>query len=896
VDPEEPRGLSAELATARLQAEGPNELPAARPRQWGAILVDVLREPMLLLLTATGAIYLVLGDLQEALVLIASIGFIIGLTFYQAQKTERALERLRDLSSPRALVIRDGERRRIAGRDVVRGDVVLLAEGDRVPADGVLLTSAHLAVDESLLTGEAVPVRKLSGDRLRELGRPGGDDLPFVYSGTLVVRGHGMAEVLATGARTELGKIGKALQTLEPEVTRLQRDTGRIVRVIAAVAIALSLLVAVVYGLTRGVWLDGLLVGLTLAMAIIPEEFPLVLTVFLALGAWRLARSQVLTRRVPSVETLGSATVLCVDKTGTLTFNRLAVQKLWAAGQFYAVPAAATALPDAFHELVEFGILASQREPFDPVDRAFKALGDRALARTEHLHADWTLIREYPLSPALLALSHVWRAPAGDRYVIAAKGAPEAIGALCHLNPADTAALSRAVAALADDGLRVLGVARAYFQGDPLPGDQHDFAFELLGLVALADPIRPSVPPAIRECHAAGVRVVMITGDYPGTARQIARQIGLEPLDAILTGADLETMDDAELRRRVRTTNIFARVVPEQKLRLVTALKTNGEVVAMTGDGVNDAPALKAAHIGIAMGDRGTDVAREAAALVLLDDDFASIVRAIRQGRRIFDNLQKAMGYLFAVHVPIAGMSLLPVLFQWPLVLLPVHVVFLELIIDPACSVVFEAEPEEADVMRRPPRDLHEPLFDGRTIALCLLQGAVVLLVVLAVYLLTLYRDQGEDQARALAFATLIVGNLGLILTNRSWSRPILATLRAPNAALAWVLAGALLALGLVLYVPFLRSLFHFALLHPADLAICLVGGAFSIVWFEALKLGGGRLGWAPAGRAVSKSDGGETEAAEERRGVAGEVLAGGGDVGAFPEVQEGDGQIAEGG
>jgi Ca2+-transporting ATPase len=534
---------------------------------------------------------------------------------------------------------------------------------------------------------------------------------------------------------------------------------------------------------------------------------------------------------------LGAATVLCVDKTGTLTLNQMTVRRLSARGEAHDVRDPTAPLPEPFHELVEFSVLASQRDPFDPMERAIKELGDRALAHTEHLHDDWVLVREYPLSPELLALSHVWRSPGGQEYVIAAKGAPEAIADLCHLDTAAAGALARQVEAMAADGLRVLGVAKAAFREPHLPRTQHDFAFELAGLVGLVDPVRPTVPGAIQECYAAGIRVVMITGDYAGTAQHIAREIGLEPLDAVVTGPELDQMSDAEMQRRIRDVTVFARVVPEQKLRLVSALKANGEIVAMTGDGVNDAPALRAAHIGIAMGGRGTDVAREAADLVLLDDDFSSIVRAIRQGRGIYDNLRKAMAYLLAVHVPIAGISLLPVLFRSPLVLLPAHVVFLELIIDPACSIAFEAEPTRADVMRRPPRSVKEPLFSPRTVGLSWLQGGSVLLIVLAVYLVTLYRGQGELEARAMTFSTLIVGNLALILTNRSWSQTILATLRLPNRALWWVVGGALAALGLVLYVPFLRELFHFGVLHPEDLAICLAAGVVSILWFEGLKL-----------------------------------------------------------
>jgi Ca2+-transporting ATPase len=831
-------GLSENEAAERLRSDGPNELPTTRERSLLAIAAGVAREPMFLLLLVCGAIYFFLGEAQEAFMLFGFVVFIATITLYQERKTERTLEALRDLSSPRALVIRSGHQKRIAGRAVVREDIVVLVEGDRVPADAVLLSTTSLLTDESVLTGESVPVRKIAFDGSSKLVRPGGDDLPFVYSGTLVVQGQGYARVLETGAQTELGRIGKALQTIETEATPLQKEMGRLVRNLAIFGLSLCVLVTVVFGLTRANWLHAILAGITLAMAILPNEFPVVLAIFMALGAWRISRQQVLTRRTPAIETLGSATVLCVDKTGTLTMNQMKVGKLFACEQFYDLKAhARDELPEDFHQLVEFSILASQRDPFDPIDRALKELGNFYLAGTEHIHDDWSLVREYPLSQKLLALSRVWQSPDGADYVIGAKGAPEAIADLCHFDESQLQDLSAPIATLANEGYRVLGAARSRFKQANLPIEQHDFDFEFLGLIGLSDPIRPSVAAAIRECYSAGIRVVMITGDYPGTAMNIARQIGLVPADEVVTGPELSLMTDAELQRRIAYVNIFARVVPEQKLRLVSALRADGKIVAMTGDGVNDAPALKAAHIGIAMGERGTDVAREAADLVLLNDDFSSIEQSVKLGRRVFDNLKKAMAYLVAIHVPIAGMTLIPVLLRWPLVLLPVHIAFLHLIIDPACSVVFEAEPEETDIMRRPPRDPRDRLFSRRTLALSFFQGLGVLVILVAIYGIALRRGQGEAEARALAFTTLIIANLCLILTNRSWSRTVLATARSRNPALWWVVGGALVFLGLVLYVPFLRGLFLFARLHWDDLALCLSAGVVSVLWFEVFKI-----------------------------------------------------------
>ena len=834
------QGLTEQEVMERLAQDGYNELPSAKKRSLLHIVFEIVREPMFLMLIACGLLYLFLGDVEEALMLLGFVFVVIGITLYQEQKTERALEALRDLSSPRALVIREGQQQRVAGREVVRDDIVLVSEGDRVPADAVLLSGTNLSVDESLLTGESVSVRKKAWDGVQAMGRPGGDDQPFVYSGTLVVKGQGITQVQATGPRTEMGKIGKALQVLEIEETNLQQQTGKIVRNFALVGLSLCVLVVVVFGLTRGDWLKGFLAGITLAMATLPEEFPVVLTIFLALGAWRISQRQVLTRRVPAIEMLGAATALCVDKTGTLTLNRMTVTHVAVDHEVYGIQSKQVSLPEHLHVVVEYCLLASPTDPFDPMEKAMKELGGRTLVNTEHLHKDWSLVKEYPLSEKLLAMSRVWRSPDGHDLIIAAKGAPEAMADLCHA-PRDAArmqTLEEQINAMANQGLRVIGVARAQFRADELPDEQHDFDFEFLGLLGLEDPVRPGVPEAVQECYTAGIRVLMITGDYPLTAQNIARQIGLKPIDQIITGPELDQMTDDELKERIRTTCIFARAVPEQKLRIVQALKANGEVVAMTGDGVNDAPALKAAHIGIAMGGRGTDVARESAALVLLDDNFASIVQAVRMGRRIFDNLKKAMTFIFSVHIPIAGMSLIPVLLgdKWPLALLPVHIVFLELIIDPACSVVFEMESDEADIMRRPPRRLQDPLFGQQMILTGLVQGVGVLAVVLAVYAFVLSRGLGEFEARMMSFATLVIANLGLILTNRSWTRPIVAMLRVPNPALWWVVGGAAAFLALALGIPFLRSLFSFGPLHIWELGFIAVAGTTSILVSESVK------------------------------------------------------------
>ncbi|MFH1285156.1 MAG: cation-translocating P-type ATPase [Candidatus Micrarchaeota archaeon] len=839
---ESQHGLSESEARVLLKRDGFNELPSDNERGLLKIIFEVMREPMFLLLVGGSILYFILGDVHEAILLAGFVLVVIGITLYQERKTEHALQALKNLSSPRALVIRDSVQKRIPGREIVLGDILVLEEGDRIPADATILSCSNLQIDESLLTGESISVRKSAvlGNVSPKLAKPGGDGLPFIYSGTVIVKGHGIARVHATGMRTELGKIGKALQKIDVERTPLQKETDVLVSKLAIVGLFLCVLVAIVYSLTRGSFIHGLLAGVAMAMAMLPEEFPVVLTVFFALGAWRMSQRNVLTSRVAVIEALGSATVLCVDKTGTLTMNRMAVKKLFASNSFYSFNKIETQIPENFHELMEFSILASQRNPFEPMEKALKGMGEQTLARTEHLHSDWSLVREYPLSESLLAMSHVWKSPGGKDYIIAVKGAPEAIADLCHLSESEQSALLARVHELANEGLRIIGVAKANFKEANLPREQHNFEFQFLGLIGFEDPVREGVHASLSECYEAGIRVIMITGDYPGTALNIASQIGLSGKNLIM-GSELDKMSESELKARINETSIFARVVPEQKLRIVGALKSNGEIVAMTGDGVNDAPALKSAHIGIAMGERGTDVAREASSLVLLDDAFSSIVEAVRMGRRILGNLKKAMAYIIAVHIPIAGMSLIPVLFNLPLALLPVHIAFLELIIDPACSIVFEAEREEKDAMKKPPRDPKKPIFGGKTFRISILQGVGILLIMLVLFLASLYRGNSEAEARTISFVFLVFANLALILTNRSWSRTIPETLRAPNKALWGVLLGALAFLALILYVPILRTFFRFAPLSPADLALCFACGFASILWFELMKFANAR-------------------------------------------------------
>lgn len=837
-------GLSSAMAADRLKSDGYNELPRPDQRGFLRILIEVLRQPMFALLIGGGIVYLLLGDRIEALLLLMFAGLSVMITIVQETRSEKVLEALRNLASPRALVIRDGKRILIAGREVVRDDLMVISEGDRVAADATLQWSQDLLLDESLLTGEAVPVRKLALDSSAKtvdqtvMPEPGGEDLPYIFAGTLVVRGTGKALVHATGIRSEMGKIGRALGSIETEQPRLQRQIQSFVRVFAIIGVLLGGLTVLLFGLLRGSWLDAMLGGIAIGMSLLPEEFPLVLAVFMAMGAWRISQARVLTRRASAIEALGATTVLCTDKTGTLTENRMTVVSILSEDASWHQDGK-TPISDKIRETLKVALFACPREPTDPMDMAVHALAETQIGPGKASFARAGLIRAYGLRPDLFAVANILSSADDGNGTAYAKGSLEAIVELCQLSADRLVKIREQLDTLAGDGIRVLGVARASIidvsQEQNLPESPRGLNFEYVGLIGFADPLRANVPAAVAECRAAGIRVLMITGDYPATARAIGLQAGLDSTE-VLTGDDIETMSDDILAMRVKSTSIFARIRPNQKLRIVQSLKANGDIVAMTGDGVNDAPAIKAAHIGIAMGGRGTDVAREASAIVLLDDDFGSIVKTIRLGRRIYDNLRKAIEYIVAVHIPIAGLALLPLLLGLPLILTPIHIAFLEMVIDPACSVVFEAEEEEDDVMQRPPRDPESPLLLPKRILWAALQGLIALAILAGIFITAAHMGMPEPDLRALVFTSLVLINMGLILVNRSFKSSLVRAFLRPNRSLRILLGSVTAFLAIAVFWRPAQLLFHFGRLHWNDLAVCGIAGFFSLLLLESIK------------------------------------------------------------
>ncbi|MBC7537455.1 MAG: cation-translocating P-type ATPase [Bacteriovorax sp.] len=819
-------GLSLALILQRQEKEGLNELPSSKPKKIYSFFFEVLKEPMVYLLLGCGIVYFFLGDHQEAIMLLAFLFLIIGITIIQETKAGRALEALRELSSPRALVLRNGKKIRIAGREVVREEIIFLSEGDRVPADSTLISGTNIAIDESLLTGESVPVAKKIEEK--------------IFASTTVIRGQGIAVVDDIGSNTQIGKIGSSIQQIEIISTRLEQQTNKLVKRLAWLAFFLCALVVIVYSVTHHNWIEGSLIGLSLGMAILPNELPAVLTIFFAMGAWRLSKRSVLTRKISAVENLGSITVLCVDKTGTLTLNQMAIQKIYSQKKLIDLSDSnVLSLPEEFHETLEFGILASRKDPFDPMELAFTSAGLKFLKGSEHLHHDWNLEKEYPLSPELLSITHAWKPNSGGGFVIGAKGAPEAIIDLCHMNEIQTNITKQKAEEMASLGLRVLGVAKSRIETSQLPSKQHDFEFSFLGLIGITDPIRAGIQESISECHSAGIRVIMLTGDHPLTASSIAKKIGLQNPTQVITGTQMESLSDVELVELTKNMSVFSRVMPSQKLRLVDSLKKAGEIVAMTGDGVNDAPALKSAHIGIAMGGRGTDVARESSAIVLLDDDFSSIVEAIRTGRRVYTNIKNALIYLFAIHIPIAGMSVLPVLLGLPLVLLPAHIALLHLIIEPASSIAFEVEPASSDSMTKKPRSPSEPLFNNEIWHSSLLRGTTLFAALASVYFIALGRNHGEEDARTLVFSTLILSNTFLIFLSRGSNISLKSKFKnKPNNVVMWLTVASIVMLGFALYLPALRAVLRFSFLHPIDVLICTLVSIASTFFSELLLVG----------------------------------------------------------
>jgi Ca2+-transporting ATPase len=803
-------------------AHGSNVFLAANSSGLWSTLKEVVTEPMFLLLLAACALYFGMGQLTEAVALVVALLAVSGISVYQSLRSDHALAALRELTQPQARAWRNGALASVPIEELVVGDAVLLEEGSRVPADGTVDAANDFAVDEAILTGEAVPVAKAPGNA--------------VFAGTSAVSGSAWLTLTAVGAGTEFGRIGSSLGAISTEKTPLQVQVSQFVRRMAWVGLGAFVLVWGVNYARSGDWATALLFGLTLAMSILPEEIPVAFSSFMALGAARLSRAGVLTKQPQTVESLGSATVICVDKTGTITQQGMRLAQLYD-GATDALVALPGPLSDSAAAVLAYARWASETEPFDFMEKAIAeafAAANPALAALVH-----PMVHEYPLAGTPPMMTHLRRAPNGA-LLVAGKGAVEHILAVCRPAAAVAARVREVTQQLSAQGLRVLGVAQAQSPAEGVfPAEQDDFAWSFLGLVALENPPKANAAGVIQSFTRAGIRVKMITGDFPETAQAIARQVGLPGADTLLTGPEVLALDDATLRQRVPATAVFARMFPEAKLRVVNALKANGEVVAMTGDGVNDGPALKAAHIGVAMGRRGTEVARQAASLVLVDDDLGSMVTAIAQGRRIYQNLQKAISYIVSIHLPIILTVTVPLLAGWKFANLlgPVHIIFLELVMGPTCSIAFENEPAEAGQMLSAPRPRGATFLGGRELGRSLAQGLGIAAAVLGVYYAAMRLGRPVGEVRTLVFATLVGSNIVLTLVNRSFTQSVWRTLGVPNRLL-WLMLGLTLALLLVaLWVPAARGLFGFVPVPLAELGWCGLAALLGAGGLEIYKL-----------------------------------------------------------
>jgi Ca2+-transporting ATPase len=823
-------GLSIEEAKRRQQQYGKNELSPQNKENFFKKILHILCEPMFLLLIVAAVIYFILGEPRDGAIMLIFVVGIISIDVIQEWKTDKTLNALKDLSAPHIMVIRDGKEQQILSADLVPGDLMMIHEGVKIPADGVVIRCADLCVDESSLTGEAEGVWKIPTQNAQPTQDYWRKD--YCYAGTLVTQGTAVVEVDKIGGQTEYGKIGLGVASAPQEDTPLQKQTGKLVKTCAVIAGVLFVLVAVFTWLNipdhmfTDRLIESILSGVTLAMAMIPEEFPVILTVFLSMGAWRLAKKKSLVRKLPSVETLGAVSVLCVDKTGTITMNQMTVQETWVAN-------------GSEQTLLETMGLGCETDAYDPMEKAMLSYCEEHGIQKDNLFSN-EFVTEYAFTNELKMMGHVWRKD--GNLVIAAKGSPERILTICQLTEEERAAAEKKIMELSAKGLRVIAVATQSPENDEqIPAVITDCHLTLLGLIGLADPPREGVKEDIAVCNRAGVRVVMITGDNGITASAIAKKVGIPGSDQIITGDMLEAMSDEELREAVKTVSIFSRVIPEHKMRIVKAFQENGEVVAMTGDGVNDAPALKYADIGIAMGKRGSEVSREAADLILMDDNFTTIVETVKDGRRIYDNIRKAVGYVFTIHIPIALASLLaPFLGIAPtaLMLLPLHVVLLEVLIDPTCSIVLERQPAEEDIMERSPRNPKEKLLTGKVLAKSVLQGLFVFAASFGSYYMTLAGDPANAPvARAMGLAVIMLANLFLVQVNSSDHDFVFHSVkRLIKDKVMWAVnIGTIVLLALILYSP-ISGFLKLAPLSGQQLLLSFLLAAVSVLWFELVK------------------------------------------------------------
>lgn len=817
------KGLSTESVARSREEFGKNESVYKKENRFFVALKTIAKEPMVILLVIASLIYFISGKTGDGIFLTLAIVLVSGISLYQDSRSRNALDKLKNLTQPNCKVIRNGKVEEIKSEDLVIGDNLIVEEGAFITADGLIIHANDFSVNESILTGESLAVYK---DKTEENN--------LIFQGTTVASGLAVAIVTAIGNETKLGKIGKSLEGIKEEKTPLELQINNFVKIMV---IAGGIVFLIVWGINyfRSLNIvDSLLKALTLAMSILPEEIPVAFTTFMALGAWRLMKMGVVVKQMKTVETLGSATIICTDKTGTITENKMSLAKLYAwTSRKIADPN--KELSEDEKELITLSMWASEPIPFDPMEIALHDAYSKLTSMDER--PDFKLVYEYPLAGKPPMMTHVFENNEKKR-IISAKGAPEALIKVCGLSPAETQVIEQTITILAKEGYRILGVGETKFDENNFPSEQQLLKFEFKGLVAFYDPPKKNIQTVLESFYKAGIGVKIITGDNEATTAAIAKQIEFIGYNKTITGDQLMRLTDEELRAKVIDTNIFTRMFPEAKLKIINALKAENEIVAMTGDGVNDGPALKAAHIGIAMGKKGTEIAKQAASLILVEDDLSKMVDAVAMGRRIYSNLKKAIQYIISIHIPIILTVFIPLALGWsyPSIFSPIHIIFLELIMGPTCSIIYENEPIEKNIMQQKPRPFSTTFFNWKELVTSIVQGLVITLATLCTYQMAVLRGYNESLTRTMVFTVLVSANIFLTLVNRSFYYSVLTTIKYKNKMVLLIILSTIIASALMLYVRPFELFFQFESMSLLQIASCIVIGFFSVIWFELPK------------------------------------------------------------
>ena len=822
-------GLSkVEVEQSRMQ-NGLNSTEHQKKNNLLSSIIEMIKEPMFLLLLTATSIYFITADYGNGIFMAFAILLVSTISLYQESKSRNAIEALHKLTQPKSKVIREGELIEIPSEEIVLGDCIQCEEGTFIPADGAILQSNDFSANESIITGESLAVFKNEKSENNQ-----------IFQGTIVASGLAICKVTAIGSQTQLGKIGKSLDEIVEEKTPLQIQIGNFVTKMSLIGLVVFLLVWGINFYNSRILLDSLLKALTLAMSIIPEEIPVAFATFMALGAWRLMKMGVIVKQTKTVETLGSATVICTDKTGTITQNKMSL------AQWYILKEDSfngtsneknkTPLNSEELELISLSMWSSEPIPFDAMEMALHDAYTKTGIKDER--PDYQMIHEYPLSGKPPMMTHIFENKNGNR-IIAAKGAPEALMTCSSLSQKETDQIQKAIESMSEKGYRVLGVGVANFSGNDYPKTQQEFKFDFKGLVAFYDPPKANIKEVFETFYKAGIQVKIVTGDNALTTATIANQIGFRNSGKILNGDELMTMDDATLREKVMETSIFTRMFPEAKLKIIKALKENNQIVAMTGDGVNDGPALKSAHIGIAMGEKGTEIAKQAANLILIDDDFSKMTDAIAMGRKIYINLKKAIQYIISIHIPIIMIVFIPLVLGWiyPNIFSPVHIIFLEIIMGPTCSIIYENEPMEPNLMKQKPRPFTNTFFNLKEITISIIQGLVITLGLLFMYQYCIESDYTENATRTSIFLTLIASNIFLTLANRSFYYSVLTTLKYKNNLVGMIIGLTILVTASIVFIPVFRAFFMFDIVSPQQILWSTLVGFVAVFWVEFYKL-----------------------------------------------------------